>query len=146
MTVGKILEKLAQQLATCRPEDTVQTVATLLTMKGIGALPVCDEQGVMVGIISERDLVAAFAHSGGQSSILRVRDIMTQDVISCSPDDVPAHARLLLQKHRFRHLPVVQDDNVVGILSIRDLLETRLEETELEVSVLKDSVIAARFR
>lgn len=146
MTVGKILEKLGQQLATCRPEDTVQTVATVLTTKGIGALPVCDERGAMVGIVSERDLVKAFARRGNGNNSLRVRDIMTRDVISCSPVDTPAHAGALLQKHRFRHLPVVSDNNVVGILSIRDLLETRLEETELEVGVLKDSVIAARFR
>lgn len=146
MTVGNMLEKLEQQLATCRPEDTVQTVATILTTKCIGALPVCDERGAMVGIISERDLVTAFARRGGEINSLRVRDIMTTDVISCSPDDVSAHARALLQKHGFRHLPVLHKRNVVGILSIRDLLETRLEETELEVNVLKDSVIAARFR
>lgn len=146
MTVGNILEKLGQKLATCRPEDTIQTVATILTTKGIGALPVCDEQGGMVGIVSERDLVVAFAREGGKTGSLQVRDIMTSNVISCGPHDTSAHARELLQKYRFRHLPVVQDSTIVGILSIRDLLETRLEETELEVNVLKDSVIAARFR
>jgi CBS domain-containing protein len=146
MTVGRLLDRLGQKLATCRPEDTMQTVATILTSKGIGALPVCDEKGRMVGIVSERDLVTAFARRGGQVGILRVRDIMTTNVISCGPDDSPAEARALLQKHRFRHLPVVRGGDIVGILSIRDLLETRLEETELEVNVLKDSVIAARFR
>jgi len=146
MTVGKVLGVLEQTLATCRPEDTLQTLATVLTAKGIGALPVCDEQGGMVGIVSERDIVMAFANKGGIVSSLQVRDVMTKDVISCSLDDTLAHARGLLQKHRFRHLPVVQGSNVVGILSIRDLLEIRLEETELEVNVLKDSVLAARFR
>lgn len=146
MTVGKLLNRLAQKLATCRPEDTIQTVATILTTRGIGALPVCDENGKLVGIISERDLVVAFARRGGQIGILRVRDVMTSNVVSCSPGDFLADARAQLQKHRFRHLPVVERGQILGILSIRDLLETRLEETELEVNVLKDSVIAARFR
>ncbi|GBE43452.1 inosine-5'-monophosphate dehydrogenase [bacterium BMS3Bbin10] len=146
MTVGKILEKLGQQIATCRPEDTIQTVATILTTKGVGALPVCDERGEMVGIISERDIVTAFSLRGGEIKSLRVRDVMTSDVISCTGDDTPARARALLQTHRFRHLPVMNDGKLAGILSIRDLLEIRLEETELEVNVLKDSVIAARFR
>jgi len=146
MTVGKILEKLNQQIATCRPEDTMQTVATILTAKRIGALPVCDERGDMVGIISERDIVTAFSTRGGKIKTLRVRDAMTSDVISCTGDDTLEQARALLQTYRFRHLPVMDDGKLAGILSIRDLLETRLEETELEVNVLKDSVIAARFR
>lgn len=146
MKVGELLEKLEQDLATCRPEDTIQAVATILTSKGVGALPVCDEQGKMVGIVSERDLVTAFARKGGEVGVLRVRDIMTRKVISCSPENSLAQARELLQKYRFRHLPVMQKGDILGILSIRDLLETRLEETALEMNVLRDSVIAARFR
>lgn len=146
MTVGEFFEKLEQNIATCRPEDTIQTIAIVLTSKRIGALPVCNELGAMVGIISERDLVTAFAQRGSDTNVLRVRDVMTSDVITCNRDDTMAQARKLLQTHRFRHLPVVDDGELVGILSIRDLLETRLEETELEVKVLKDSVIAARFR
>jgi len=146
MSVAKILEKLTQTIIACRPEDTIQTVATILATKGVGALPVRNEQGAMLGIISERDLVRAFADKGAESVTLRVRSVMTRDVITCSPDDSAEDARTLLRKHGFRHLPVVKHGELVGFLSIRDLLETRIEETELEVSVLKDSVIAARFR
>lgn len=146
MEVGKLMDTLGQQLATCRPEDTIQTVATVLATKGVGALPVCNEKGEMVGIISERDLVKAFARSGNEVGTLRVRDVMTTNVISCSPRDSLDDARALLQKHRFRHLPVLRSGKIVGIISIRDLLETRLEETALEVNVLRDSVIAARSR
>jgi CBS domain-containing protein len=146
MKVGKLLEDLGQQLTTCRPEDTLQTVATVLTAKGVGALPVCDENRGMVGIVSERDLVKVFAHRGGETGTLRVRDIMTTNVICCSPEDSLEDARALLQRHRFRHLPVLRSGKIAGIISIRDLLETRLEETALEVNVLRDSVIAARSR
>lgn len=146
MDVGTLLENLSQQITTCRPEDTMQTIATVLTAKGIGALPVCDENGAMVGIISERDLVTAFSKSGAEAAGLRVRDVMTTKVISCGPEDSLDEARAILQKHRFRHLPVVDGTQMIGILSIRDLLLTSLEESQFEVSVLKDSVIAARFR
>ena len=146
MTVGKLLGKLGQQLATCRPEDTIQTVATILTAKGVGALPVCEQNGKMVGIISERDLVTAFARNGGETGALRVQDVMTTNVISCSPQDSLEEAREILQRYRFRHLPVVRDGEIEGVLSIRDLLVTRLEETALEMNVLRDSVIAARAR
>lgn len=146
MNVGELLDRLAQQLATCRPEDSLQTVATLLTTKGVGALPVCNESSDMVGIISERDLVTAFAQRSGEAGALRVRDVMTTNVISCSPKDSLDEARAVLKKHHFRHLPVLQSGKIMGILSIRDLLETHLEETVLEVNVLRDSVIAARSR
>ena len=146
MDVGTLLENLSQQIATCRPEDTMQTVATVLAAKRIGALPVCDETGAMVGIVSERDFVTAFAQSGAAAAGLRVRDVMTKNVISCGPDDSLDEARAILRKHRFRHLPVVDGSVMIGILSIRDLLETSLEESQFEVNVLKDSVIAARFR
>lgn len=75
MVVSKILKKQTQQLVTCRPEDTLQTVATILTTKNIGELPVCDERGAMIRIISERDLVMAFAGGGGEINSLRDRDI-----------------------------------------------------------------------
>jgi CBS domain-containing protein len=146
MSVGDIIGKLNQQLTTCRPTDTVQTVATLLTAKRIGALPVCDESGRMVGIVSERDIVTAFAQRGGEVGGLSVRDIMTRDVVSCKRDDTLDHAREVLHNHRFRHLPVVEGGQVIAMLSIRDLLESCLMVTEMEKNVLKDTVIAARFR
>jgi len=145
MTVADILSKLSQQVISCRPEDTIETIATILSAKRIGAMPVRDLEGAMIGIVSERDIVDAFAERGSEVGALRVRDIMTEEVISCGPEDTIAHASQLLHKHRFRHLPVLENGRIVGVLSIRDLLESRLEQTELEVNVLKDSVIAARF-
>ncbi len=145
MTVGSLLKKMSQTVVSCRPEDTIETIATILSAKHIGAMPVRNAEGAMVGIVSERDIVRALSEHGAKVGELRVRDIMTEDVVSCGPDDTIDHARGLLHKHGFRHLPVLENGQIKGFLSIRDLLESRLAETELEVNVLKDSVIAARF-
>lgn len=147
MIVESVLNRLGQNVVTCRPEDTVETFAQLLASNGIGAMPVRDMNGNMVGIISERDIVRAFARTDGtQVRGLLVRDIMTERVVTVEPTDTMDKARQLMTKHSVRHLPVVQDGKIVGILSIRDMLEMRLEETELERNVLRDSVIAARAR
>lgn len=147
MTVDKVLNKLGQDLVTCRPEDTVETFAQLLAKHRIGAMPVRDLNGNLVGIVSERDIVRAFAKSGGDDiRTLIVHDIMTDRVFTVEPSDSMERARKLMAQHGVRHLPVVNDRKIVGILSIRDMLETRLEETELERNVLRDNVIAARAR
>lgn len=143
MTVRKLLDKLGQQLTTCRPEDTIYVGAAILMARGIGALPVCDENDSLVGIISERDIVHAFAHSGCGLQGMRVSQVMSTDVVSCEPNDSLEKARTLLRRHRIRHLPVVERGMVLGILSIRDLLDASLEETGLEYNVLKDNSIAA---
>ncbi len=147
MTVDKVLNKLGQDLVTCRPEDTVETFAQLLARHRIGAMPVRDFNGNLVGIVSERDIVRAFAKKGGDDiRTLNVQDIMTDRVLTVEPSDTLERARQLMTKNGVRHLPVVKDRKIVGILSIRDMLETRLEETELERNVLRDNVIAARVR
>lgn len=147
MNVESVLNRLGQNVVTCRPEDTVETFAQLLASNRIGAMPVRDMNGNMVGIISERDIVRAFARTDGTHvRSLLVRDIMTERVVTVEPSDTMDKARQLMTKHSVRHLPVVQGGKIVGILSIRDMLEVRLEETELERNVLRDSVIAARAR
>lgn len=147
MTVDKVLNRLGQDLVTCRPEDTVETFAQLLASHRIGAVPVRDMNGNLAGIVSERDIVRAFAKSGGDDiRTLIVQDIMTDRVVTVEPSDTMERARQLMTKHGVRHLPVVRDSKIIGILSIRDMLETRLEEAELERNVLRDNVIAARAR
>lgn len=71
---------------------------------------------------------------------------MTREVITCSPDDALWRARKLMRKHGFRHIPIVEGDKVCGMLSVRDILEDRVEEQELEINVLRDAVVAARHR
>ena len=114
---------------------------------GIGALPVCEFNDRMVGIVSERDLVRAFARNDvSELKYLRARDVMTTRVIVCAPGDTMQHAQEIMRENRFRHLPVAEDGRVKGILSLRDTLATRLAETEEEKNVLRDVLIAARGR
>jgi CBS domain-containing protein len=145
MRIGDFLKR-SQQLVACGPDDSLETAAKLLDTFGIGAMPVCDAGKRMVGIISERDLVRSFANQGFHFLNIRVRDAMTTKVISCGPDDSMQSAQYLMGKNHIRHLPVVENGGVVGMLSIRDTLAIRLEESEFEINVLRDVVAAARNR
>lgn len=147
MKIGEYLRLSQQRLITCIPDHPLNEVARLLYTHGIGALPVCELDHRMVGIVSERDLVRAFARRElGELQYLRARDLMTTRVIVCSSDDTMQHAQEVMRTNQFRHLPVVQDGHVQGILSLRDTLATRLAETEEEKNVLRDVVLAARGR
>ena len=147
MKVGEFLNASRQRLITCIPDHALNDVARLLYTHGIGALPVCELNDRMVGIVSERDLVRAFARNDvAELKYLRARDVMTTRVVVCAPGDTMQHAQEIMRENRFRHLPVAEAGHVKGILSLRDTLATRLAETEEEKNVLRDVLIAARGR
>ena len=147
MKIGEFLRQSHQRLITCIPDHALNDAAKLMYTHGIGAMPVCELNNRMVGILSERDLVRAFARRDiNELQYLRARDLMTTRVVVCSPDDTIQHAQEVMRTNQFRHLPVVQDGHVQGILSLRDTLATRLAETEEEKNVLRDVVLAARGR
>jgi CBS domain-containing protein len=111
----------------------------------IGAMPVCEVRGRMIGIISERDLVRVFARPDwSELQYLRARDVMTTRVITCGPRDSMQSAQETMRENRFRHLPVMDGGKLVGILSLRDTLALRLHESEEEVNLLRDLAVAAR--
>jgi CBS domain-containing protein len=144
MKVKEYLATLKRVIITCRPEDTIETAATLLATNHIGAMPVRDEGGRIVGMFSERDIVRAFSQRGGEVGRLRVRDLMATRLIVCSPDDTMVTARKLMKVNRIRHLPVMEDHRLAGLLSISDVLEVILQDTDMEMHVLRDHVIAIR--
>jgi len=147
MKIGEFLKASHRHLVTCMPTDTLEAAAKAMHAHTIGALPVCEVGIRMVGIISERDLVRAFATTDwDELKNLRVRDFMTKRVMSCTPDDTMHAAEQLMRRHQFRHVPVVEAGRVVGMLSIRDTQGLRLQETEEEVHVLRDVVAATRSR
>ncbi|MCB1519353.1 MAG: CBS domain-containing protein [Hyphomicrobiaceae bacterium] len=146
MKVGDYVNQLSQSIVSCRAEDTATTAATLLTTNRIGAMPVCDPERGLIGILSERDLVRAMTGAAGPVSELRVKDLMTSAVITCSPSDSMLGVCKTMINRKIRHVPVVDGNKVRGMVSIRDALAHRLEELELESGVLRDSVIAARHR
>lgn len=147
MKTGEFLKTARQRLVTCMPDDTLEAVAKALHAHGIGALPVCETGNRVVGIISERDLVRTFATVEWSAlRHMRVRDVMTTRVMSCGPDDSMQSAQDLMRRNHFRHAPVVEAGRVIGMLSIRDTLALRLRESEDEINVLRDIVVAARHR
>jgi len=145
MKIGEFLKHSGQQLVTCLPDDGMAAVAKRLYTHGIGAMPVCELGTRMVGIISERDLVRAFVRTDwSELQYLRARDVMTTRVVSCRPDDTMQDAQELMKINHFRHLPVVENGRVQGMLSLRDTLALRLQESEDEVNVLRDLIIVGR--
>ena len=145
MKIGEFLDLSHQRLVTCLADMTLDAVAKLMYTHNIGAMPVCELGGRMVGIVSERDLVRVFARTDwSELQYMRARDVMTSRVVTCGPDDNMRKAQQLMRMHHFRHLPVVADGTVKGMLSLRDTMELRLQETEDEVNILRDAVVAAR--
>jgi len=146
MRVSDVLKSNRQSLATCIPEESIVSISTRLSALNIGAFPVCDARGALVGIISERDVVRAFAKDGARLADRHVRDLMTSDVVTCTQDTTMVEAEKLMHKHRVRHVPVLDGAKLVGMLSIRDIMVWRWQESRDEVNVLRDAMIAARNR
>ena len=141
MSVKRILEAKKIKLISCRPRDTIETVAEILTVNKIGALPVRDGEGKLIGIISERDIVRGFAEKGRAIGDSRVENLMTRDVAACQPTDTLKTVMATMSRRHIRHLPVVENGALIGIISQRDVMAIRLEEAELETNVLRDRVL-----
>lgn len=144
MKVKDYLAAIKRLIITCRPEDTVETAATLLATNHIGAMPVRDANGRIAGMFSERDIIRAFSQRGKEIQRSLVGDLMSRTLIVCTPEDTMVTARKLMKANRIRHLLVMEDGHLVGLLSISDVLEVILQDTDMEVHVLRDHVIAVR--
>jgi CBS domain-containing protein len=141
MKVDTVLAKKGHEVATVKPTATLATVAQRLRLEGIGALVVVDG-GAVVGMISERDVVHAFAAHRADTSEIKVADVMTHDVITCRPEDSLTRVLGVMTRHRVRHLPVLEGGRLVGMVSIGDAVKHRLAELETETAVLRDAYIA----
>ncbi len=141
MKVDAVLAAKGREVATVSPTATLATVAQRLRLEGIGALVVLD-QGRLAGIVSERDVVQAFAAHRAATSEVKVAEVMTRDVITCRPDDTLTRVMGVMTRHRVRHLPVLEAGRMVGLISIGDAVKHRLAELETETAVLRDAYIA----
>jgi CBS domain-containing protein len=146
MKVADVLKSNRQSLATCIPEESITSICTRLSALNIGAFPVCDAHGALVGIISERDVVRAFAKDGARLADMHVRDLMTREVATCTQDTTMVEAEKIMNKHRVRHLPVTDRGKLIGMLSIRDVMVWRQREARDEANILRDAMIAVRNR
>jgi CBS domain-containing protein len=146
MRVADVLKSNRQSLATCIPEESITSICTRLSALNIGAFPVCDAHGALVGIISERDVVRAFAKDGARLADMHVRDLMTREVTTCTQETSMVEAEKLMNKHRVRHLPITEGGKLVGMLSIRDVMVWRQQEARDEANILREAMIAVRNR
>jgi CBS domain-containing protein len=141
MKVEAVMAAKGREVATIQPSATLATVAQRLRLENIGALVVL-EADRLAGMISERDVVQAFAAHRGEAAEIKVADVMTRNVITCRPEDSLTRVLGLMTRHRVRHLPVLEGGRLAGLISIGDAVKHRLDELELEASVLRDAYIA----
>jgi CBS domain-containing protein len=140
MKIADILDTKGRTVHTVLPWLTVAEVVDRLGKLGIGAVLVYDD-GIK-GIVSERDIVRALRRHGAVLLTMPVSGVMTRYVETCDPDETVAHAMARMTAGRYRHLPVVVDGRLVGMVSIGDLVKHRVREMEIETGVLRDAVIA----
>ena len=141
MKVDAVLGRKGHEVKTVGPSATLATVAQRLRFDRIGAL-VVTEGDKLLGMISERDIVHAFAADRVRAADVEVAEVMTRDVITCDPDESLTRVLGLMTRHRVRHIPVIQGGQVVGLISIGDVVKHRLDELEMEAAVLRDSYLA----
>jgi len=146
MKVTDILDKKGRRVVTIRADASIETAVHRLALERIGALVVSEDGEALEGILSERDILHALAREG--AAILgpgrRVAEIMTRAVRTCGPHDSVKHLMDTMTRYRVRHLPVVENGRLIGLVSIGDVVKNRLEEMELETNVLRDVVLAGR--
>lgn len=137
MFVSDILKAKGTNIVSVSSDQSVGDALALLAQHRIGAVLVLDAAGGIAGILSERDLVRAMHRHGRAVFDKRVDDLMTSPVVTCSPKDPVAAIEGMMTSQRFRHVPVVEDGKLIGMISIGDVVKTRIQEAEAEVDALR---------
>jgi CBS domain-containing protein len=137
MNVASILKLKGRAVSTVRPDASLLDVTQKLGAKKIGAIVVVGDNGHVTGIISERDIIRVIAERGAQALSLTVADVMTRNVVSCQETSELDDLMETMTKGRFRHLPVIEDGALVGIISIGDVVKYHVAEVEMEVSAMR---------
>jgi CBS domain-containing protein len=132
MRIGDILRSKGETVATVKPETTVRELLGMLARRNIGALVVSPDGTSISGIVSERDVVRHLHERGAELLDKPVGSIMTEDVRTCAPEDHVNDLRQTMTDHRIRHLPVVRDGKLAGIVSIGDVVKNAISELETE--------------
>ena len=140
MTVRAILDLKGRDVTTIVPDKTLGDAASLLSQHKIGALVVTGADRRVTGILSERDIVIALAEHGEDLLGRSVGEIMTRTVVTCDPTDSVGELMAEMTNRRIRHFPVVADGRLRGIVSIGDLVKSRLDEVEFEANSLRSFI------
>ncbi len=140
MNVATILQSKGGNVVTARPTATIAEIASLLRDARIGAVVISSDRVRVEGILSERDIVRALAEHGEATLSHTAADLMTRNVTTCTPSDDVAHLMSVMTSGRFRHLPVMEEGALVGLVSIGDVVRVRVEEVEREAEALREYV------
>jgi CBS domain-containing protein len=143
MTVARILAEKGTDVVTTQPHRTLGEVAQILSARDIGAVVVADIQGSILGILSERDIVRAVGRSGEKALNDAVSAHMTSEVITTTEDETIHATMSKMNLWRCRHLPVMKDGKLGGILSIGDVIKFRIAEIEHEHSAMREYIATA---
>lgn len=143
MNVREILSVKGKDVVTIEPNATLAAAATLLAKRRIGAAVVTGPAGRIVGILSERDIVHMLAERGIGALEIQVSEAMTRKVKTCSPSDTISSVMEQMTAGKFRHVPVLDQNNIAGIISIGDVVKHRLMEMEHEQAALRDYIQTA---
>jgi CBS domain-containing protein len=143
MKVEDILKAKGHRVATMRPESAIDTVIHRMRLDRIGAVVISSDGSAIDGILSERDIVYGLVEHGVALLKMTAADVMTHEVITCRLQDSIKEVMAKMTHRRIRHVPVVERGELAGIVSIGDVVKHRLEEAELEATVLREAYIAA---
>jgi CBS domain-containing protein len=146
VTVETILAKKGRDVLTVKPEQTVGETARLLDEKRIGSVLAMRPDGSIAGVVSERDIVRGIAKIGPQVLERPVTEIMTAKVVVCSPKDDMVNVMACMTDRRVRHLPVLDGDTLVGIISIGDVVKARMADLENESESLREYIAGREWR
>ena len=124
--MARIADVMSLRLVAVRPEESVQVAIARMLEENVGSVAVCEDSR-LVGMFTERDVLRLAGQDGGAVSDTRVGDVMTRTLVTAAPDDDVLAAAQMMSERRIRHLPVVQGENVLGLIGIRDVLRVLVE-------------------
>jgi len=136
--VSEIMKRKVGNVITVRPSTNLARAIELLVSNKIGAAPVCEPGGAIIGLLTERDILHGIAGHGTNILEMQVKEVMSNKVYYCTPEDDLKHIMSVMTTNHVRHLLVMVEDQLSDIVSVGDVVRSRMEESQLEVEVLRD--------
>jgi len=142
MKLAELIKGKQKEIVKIKVNSKIATAASTMTEAKIGALLVEDDTGEIVGILSERDIVRGMGPHGADLHDVEVSELMTRNLIRCSPNDTVNEAMAMMTDRRIRHLPVFEGEELVGFISIGDLVKCRIMEVQGEAEALRQYILS----
>ncbi|MEM7280413.1 MAG: CBS domain-containing protein [Pseudomonadota bacterium] len=146
VTVANLIKDKGGKVFSVAPETSIIDAANILRQNRIGSVMVLSPEGRIVGVVSERDIVRGISDYGGECLQHPVKDIMTEKVVVCEPDYNMVLVMACMTDRRIRHLPVMEGDKCIGVISIGDVVRARIEELENESKTMREYIKGRRWR